>query len=200
MRYILVASGIDNFKLCYEKHDDDCIWAIDGGLRALQNEGIVPDVFVGDNDSAFSNSIVVKKQVVMLNTCKDVSDLEEALIIIQKKYSGEEVIIYNATGGRSDHYIANIRLLLKYSNMNITIEDSSNKIYLIKNNKEITKTKYKYISFFNVYDDTIITLKGFKYNLTDYNMKRFDNLCLSNEIEKIGYVNTNKVIIAVEAN
>ena len=71
---------------------------------------------------------------------------------------------------------------------------------MIKNTKEITKDKYKYISFFNVYDDTIITLKGFKYNLSNYTMKRFDNLCLSNEIIKKGYVNVNKEIIAIEAN
>lgn len=199
MRYILVASGEDNFKQCYEKQNGDCVWAIDGGLKTLEKEGIIPDVFIGDNDSALSNDII-SKQTILINPCKDYSDLEEALMIINKEYNDEEVIIYNATGGRSDHFIANIRLLSKYDNMNITILDIYSKIYLIKNTKEITKDKYKYISFFNVYDDTIITLKGFKYNLSNYTMKRFDNLCLSNEIIKKGYVNVNKEIIAIEAN
>ena len=79
MRYILVASGEDNFKQCYEKQNGDCVWAIDGGLKTLEKEGIIPDVFIGDNDSALSNDII-SKQTILLNPCKDYSDLEEALM------------------------------------------------------------------------------------------------------------------------
>lgn len=202
MRYILVGSGINNLLNCYQKEVMDEIWAIDGGIKALYELKIIPNYFIGDNDSANLTNIKVTKETIILNPCKDVSDLEACLEIINSKYKGEEINIYNVTGGRCDHFLANIRLLIKYHNMHITIIDNQNKIYLISENNEykIKKSQYKYVSFFNIYDDTVISLNGFKYNLNNYHLERFNNLCLSNEIINEGVVTTNKKLICIEAN
>ncbi|MDE7162342.1 MAG: hypothetical protein K2N65_06275, partial [Anaeroplasmataceae bacterium] len=46
----------------------------------------------------------------------------------------------------------------------------------------IKKTEYKFISFFAL-EDTIITLEGFSYPLTNYYLKNTDPLTISNEIK-----------------
>ncbi|HRF70967.1 MAG TPA: thiamine diphosphokinase, partial [Candidatus Pelethenecus sp.] len=43
------------------------------------------------------------------------------------------------------------------------------------------KTDYKFISFFAL-TNTILTLEGFQYPLTNYNLKNTDPLTISNEI------------------
>ena len=60
----------------------------------------------------------------------------------------------------------------------------------------IPKNDYKYISFFSLNDDTMISLSGMKYNIENYNLKLKDNLCLSNEIlDEANISVTNKVLV-----
>ena len=47
------------------------------------------------------------------------------------------------------------------------------------------------VAFFN----TIISIVDFKYQVQSHILNRFDNLCLSNELEDKGVVRTNKKII-----
>ena len=54
-------------------------------------------------------------------------------------------------------------------------------MYLICKDKTITKTNYKYISFFAL-EDSIISLSGFKYNIDNYSLKLYNPLAISNEI------------------
>ncbi len=199
MRYIIVGAGNESFVNCFKAQKDDFYIAVDGGIKSLEKRNIMPDIFVGDNDSAHKSNIQVKVKKIILNPIKDKSDLEYVLKMVFQNYNSEEILIYNATGKRADHSLANIRLLLIYNNLNITIIDEYNRIYLIKDTKEITKSSYKYISFFNVYDNTEITLKGFKYELDKHILSRFDNLCLSNEIIDKGIIKVNKKVICIES-
>jgi thiamine pyrophosphokinase len=64
----------------------------------------------------------------------------------------------------------------------------------------IPKNDYKYISFFSLNDDTMISLSGMKYNIENYNLKIDDNLCLSNEIITQCEVITNDYILIIESN
>lgn len=198
MRYILVCSGSDTFCKCYKKHSDDVIYAIDGGMRVINNSDYSADVYIGDVDS-LSKEEIVARAINIFSPEKDYSDLELAIKMIEDKYNNEEIIIYNATGMRMDHQEANIRFLFKYNHMNIKLVDDYNEIFVIKDTIKILKDNYKYISFFNYLDDTYITLKGFKYNLDNYKMEKFDNLCLSNEIVDDATVETNKLILCIKS-
>lgn len=205
-RFILVASGEDDFtsiylEACDKKqiiNEKDYIIAVDGGLKTLNKLNITPDLFIGDNDS-YQNNINFNK---LLYKCeKDDSDLELALkyIIENYKEKNSEINIYNATGNRLDHFIANIRMIIKYSNLNIKMFDSINKIYLIKENTIISKSEYKYLSIFNVVENTYVTLKGFKYNTNNLLMNKCCNIGLSNEIITEGEIVTNHPLLVIEA-
>lgn len=201
MRYIVVCAGENHFKELYEKKDGDFIISVDGGYNYIREMNIIPDVHLGDNDSS-NCEYLVNKEIIKYNPIKDESDLELAILYINKIYNKEEVVIYNATGNRLDHFEANIRLILKYSDMNLYIVDNKNKVFLVNSNDDyimINKNNYKYISFFNYEDDTVITLEGFKYNLNNYKLRRFDNLCLSNEVISIGKLKANKPLLCIQS-
>ena len=215
-RYILVAAGEDKFTKLYEENkfitSDDFIIAVDGGLKVLEKNNLKPSIFIGDNDSNL-NDISYSK--LLYNSEKDESDFELAISYIKqniralnnknnnnnnnnKNNMNIEILVFNATGNRLDHFLSTIRTLIKNQDLNIKIIDDKNIIYLIKEKEEIKKdTNYKYVSFFNPYENTKITLKGFKYNLDNYIMDRHCNLCLSNQVIDVGVVKCNKAIISI---
>lgn len=204
-RYILVAAGEDTFTAIYQKNkfirESDYVIAVDGGLKVLEKNNIKPSIFIGDNDSNINN---VDYPKLLYKSEKDESDFELAISYVinsnSSKYKDVEILVYNATGRRLDHFISTIRTIVKNEDLNIKIIDDRNIIYLIKERETILEdANYKYISFFNLYDDTIITLKGFKYDLDKYKMDRYCNLCLSNQIIKEGKIFCNKPIIVIRS-
>ncbi len=210
-RYILVAAGEDTFTAIYQKNkfirESDYVIAVDGGLKVLEKNNIKPSIFIGDNDSNINN---VDYPKLLYKSEKDESDFELAISYVINSNSSEykdsldykdvEILVYNATGRRLDHFISTIRTIVKNEDLNIKIIDDRNIIYSIKERETILEdANYKYISFFNLYDDTIITLKGFKYDLDNYKMDRYCNLCLSNQIVKEGKIFCNKPIIVIRS-
>jgi thiamine pyrophosphokinase len=86
----------------------------DGGLRHALTLNLVPNIIVGDMDSAPADSLRNAEnqgaRLVRHPTSKDETDLELALILAVQE--GCEVIrIVGALGGRFDHAISNIMLL-----------------------------------------------------------------------------------------
>lgn len=174
---------------------EDVIWVgVDRGVYLLLKEEISPTIAVGDFDSVtdqewefIRNHVKHLKQV---QPEKDETDMELALLwAMEQKPS--IIRIFAATGGRLDHFLANIFMLTKdvYLSVDTTIEmiDTNNiisvhkpGIYSIEKDDE-----KKYISFLPM-TSTVkgITLRGFKYPLTDRHIERGSTLCISNELIK----------------
>ncbi len=96
----------------------------------------------------------------------------------------DELFIYGAfKGNRVDHLIGNISLLKMFKDINIKLVDEHNVAYLMHPGKhQVKKSNKKYVSFFAVDEVSNLTLIGFKYPLTNYHLRLFDPLCVSNEI------------------
>ncbi|GMQ77694.1 MAG: thiamine diphosphokinase [Anaerolineae bacterium] len=90
------------------------IIAADGGVKHLETLGRLPDLIIGDLDSADSELIVSlnRSGVRSINfpPDKDETDLELALIYSKQNFDSP-IHVFGATGGRIDHYLANILLL-----------------------------------------------------------------------------------------
>ncbi len=206
MIYKIVCAGVNTFKDVYKYDDEEVIIAVDGGFEIANKLNLKIDYFVGDFDSLSKNE---EKSIINIKhefhkSEKDETDFELALRYVLKQVTeADEIIVYNATGGRLDHYEGAIRLLKKYSKENIKIIDDRNEIFILdfEKNKSFTfeKDSYKYVSFFNIYDDTTISLKGFKYELSNYLMKSNDYLCISNEVLEIGIIYSNKDILVIKS-
>ncbi len=198
MIYKLVCASCDSFSNLYKKDENEIIIAVDGGYDILKKNNLKVNYFFGDKDS-FKDNEILSECIYEYNPIKDESDFDLVInyLINELKISHDECIyVYNATGGRLDHYQAIINTIVKNNDYKIIIFDECNCIFVSDYKMSIPKNDYKYISFFSLNDDTMISLSGMKYNIENYNLKLKDNLCLSNEIlDEANISVTNKVLV-----
>lgn len=93
-------------------HTGDFIIAADGGLKLIKDLGLKPDLIVADFDSA-PRSLAEKTNVpiTLLPVKKDDTDtMAAARIAVQKGF--REVLLLGATGGRLDHTLSNLAVVL----------------------------------------------------------------------------------------
>ena len=202
MIYKLVLAGNDSFIENYKKDENEFVIAVDGGYEVLKKYNIKIDAFFGDFDSMEKQDLPITNEHIY-SSIKDYSDFDLAInyLINEVKISHEdEVIIYNATGGRLDHYEAIVNTIIRNKDYNIVLIDNHNKIFMSDLESSFKQDNYKYISFFSVSDNTVLSLKGFKYEISNYHLKVFDNLCLSNEIINEGILRTNNKLLVIKAN
>ncbi|MBM7692313.1 thiamine pyrophosphokinase [Peribacillus deserti] len=176
------------------KDRPDVIWAgVDRGVYSLIRIGIQPNEAFGDFDSVTSEELnFLQEQLGHLHiypSQKDQTDLEIALEWAMSK-KPEKIILFGATGGRADHYLANIQLLAQPGLINqpqshIYIEDTTNILFLKTPGTYGVKKlqNKKYISFIPITPEIKgITLRGFKYPLENRNISMGSTLCISNEL------------------
>ncbi len=174
--------------------------AVDGGLKTLLSLGITPIVTIGDFDSLTDKELLNDVSTIKLPTMKDLTDTQEAIeYAIAKGY--KEIDIYGVTGNRLDHFVACLRMILKYKEVKITIYDNDNKIYLLKRgNHRLYKQGYKYISFYTP-SETILTTTGTIYDLDNYLLEYDDTLCTSNEMkDEACNVECNNYLYVIQSN
>lgn len=192
----------NNYKFNKNDFENAFIIGVDKGALFCHKNNIMMDLAIGDFDSisnADFNCINAKK-IIKLNPIKDQTDTKEAIDYC-KEY--DEIILLGAIQGkRIEHFYANLLLLNDYKNLKI--KDDSSFIFTAEENIEI-KNEYKYISIFSLEEESIISLSGMKYNLSNYILKKNDPLCISNEIiANLGKISIKKgrilIILSKEDN
>ncbi|MGW9855664.1 thiamine pyrophosphokinase [Staphylococcus hominis] len=173
---------------------------IDRGTLILSEQNIVPIFSVGDFDSVNDEEREILKKTLNIHPVKaEKNDTDLALGVeqaIQKGYT--EINIYGATGGRLDHFMGTLQILLKprYIKKEILIRviDKQNEIVLLDTGTHQLhpSDEYKYVSFIPVNGEVILSLSGFKYNLNHQHLEIGSTLTISNE------VNRPKAMIEVE--
>ncbi|KAB2337464.1 thiamine diphosphokinase [Cytobacillus depressus] len=189
-------------------HDDNIWVGVDRGVFTLITKGILPAIAFGDFDSVSQTEMAVieenTRKIRQYRPEKDETDMELALnwAIDQNP---KLIRIFGATGGRLDHFFANIQLLinptLHKKDIQIEMIDQRNIVfvkgpgtYSIKKTQEL-----KYVSFLPItLEVSDLTLKGFKYPLKDKHIPMGSTLCISNElISDNGNFSFSKGIIMV---
>ena len=188
----IVCAGVNEFSELYKESENEMLVGVDGGIYQIVNLGKKVDLAVGDFDSCNIEEVVMHcEKIRVFPKDKDYGDLELAIMEV-KDLEFDKIEIYNATGGRLDHYQATINVLAKYNNLNIEVIDKRNRIRVIDSNINIDDNDFKYLSLFAIDEGTRITLNGFKYPLNNYLLNRLDNLGLSNEVlEETGEIEVN---------
>lgn len=165
--------------------------AADAGLEFFYRNGRTPDIAVGDFDSVSGDVLAYFKEKnkiawERLNPVKDDTDTEFA---IRKALSlgAEKITLLGATGTRLDHVLGNIELLgvgLEYG-VPMEILDAHNRIRMTDCGLSLRRADQygKYVSLIP-YTPTVsgLTLTGFRYPLSDYTLRGFCTLGVSNEI------------------
>ncbi len=176
-----------------EFDQEDCMWlGVDKGVFTLLSLGITPNYAFGDFDSVSQEEWgVIENRVSNLRKYKpekDETDMELALDWALTK-EPSRIRIFGATGGRLDHFLGNVQMLLKAElnqlSTHIEIINRQNYLYVKgPGSYPIEKiAEKKYISFIPV-TPTVegLTLDGFKYPLRNCHISLGSTLCISNEL------------------
>lgn len=178
-----------------ERHKFDTVVCADSGLNTAYELGLKVDYFMGDFDSVSSNvlELYIDKKIpnsedagfVKYPAEKDATDTELVLDFVLEN-NPSAIVILGATGGRIDHLLANIGILLKALKKNVEayIVDSYNKIFLVQRETELYKDDMwnKYISFYP-YTEKVknLRLSGLKYELSGEDIEAGSSKTVSNE-------------------
>ncbi|MBR4027346.1 MAG: thiamine diphosphokinase [Lachnospiraceae bacterium] len=213
MRVVIVTGGYINDTFAIEwlkKNKYDYQIAADSGMEFFYRTGLEPNVIAGDFDSVkeeilsfFSQNPNIK--VIRLNPIKDDTDTEFAIRFAISE-GAEHITILGATGTRFDHVIGNIHLLGIGLEEGVTIElvDKYNRIRMVDSPFSMKKSEQfgKYVSFLPFAGNVKgVTLKGFRYPLTNATMESFCSLGVSNEIveEVVSMEIEEGILLMIEA-
>lgn len=180
--YIIIGNAVDIKRYQFEK--ERMIVGVDkGALLALQSN-VQLDYAVGDFDSLKADEIQFvfdnTKKVIRLDPVKDVTDTYFAYKEFNKGMD-RIIILGGIQGYRIEHFLANINLLKL--DKRVLIQDDFSLITRHDTPCEMVfqNDQYRFYSFFSN-GSSHISLKGFKFDLKNYELNDKDTLCISNEL------------------
>ena len=195
MKTAVIISGgsLDpDFALAFLREEKpELLIGADRGICFLKEKEIHPTHIVGDFDSASGEALEYFKQfpeipIRTFNPVKDFTDTAIAMELAMEE-GADRIYILGGTGTRLDHVVANIKLLSHAleRKKECILMDAHNRIRLIAQPLTIEKKKPygKYVSLFAFGGQVKgLTLRGFFYPLTEYDMEAENPLGVSNEI------------------
>ncbi|MBO5262223.1 MAG: thiamine diphosphokinase [Clostridia bacterium] len=181
MKTCYIACALD-CKIDFTLRSSDLVIGADRGYFTLVENGIKPNVAIGDFDS-YTGKIDCEKTIVF-PVKKD--DTDSALAINYAVEQGyKKIVVFGAIGGELDHTIANIALAADFANKSIDISfvDGENVLFAIHNSSvcfdENAKGRISVFSFGDraegVYE------KGLLYTLDNEALYNIRPLGVSNE-------------------
>lgn len=185
MKTLIISAGDSKNpeKLKKYAENSEFIICADGGYRYACENNIAPDLIIGDFDSLKSD-FPKNIENIRLPREKDETDTLFAFRYALKKRC-DDITVYGALGGeRMEHTYANICLLAEAleENVKAVITDGKTKCYMTDDKLCLNGKKGSYISVFSFSDVSYnVTLKGLKYELNGYTMKKSDSIGVSNE-------------------
>ncbi len=188
-RCVIVAAGeIHNYgsAISFLREDDYFIFC-DGGLSHAESLGIKPNLIVGDFDSCDSDVLSKYEEqceIIKLPREKDDTDTLYAVkLAVERGYS--DFLILGAMGGRFDHALGNISILLYLEGLGkkaVLIDDYS--VMQIAGSKPLLiEDTCSYFSVLTVAGDVSgVTIKNAKYPLENASLSADFQLGISNEV------------------
>ncbi len=195
-RALLISGGSLDPEFCRsftDRQKFDMVIAVDSGLGKALELGLPIDAAVGDFDSADPRSLEeghARKEIAWEIHKPEKDETDTELAVTKALEAGcRELVILGALGGRFDHALGNVHLLYYAAEKGAQayIVDPQNRISVLLEGRTFRKEELwgKYVSFLPLTMDVKgITLRGFKYPLTDRDICIGPCLCLSNELEE----------------
>ena len=151
-------------------------------LEKLNREGKRVLTYPARKDFSDSEAAVREAVRIIMDARQKADSIQETTDVY------DEIYLLGATGGRLDHFLANLAVLMIPTKLGIRawILDEKNRITLLREGCSLEKkhTFGKYVSLIPYTDEvTGVALKGFRYLLNGHTFTRDNTLGLSNEIE-----------------
>lgn len=189
----------------------DWMIAADSGMQFFFDAGMRPDHVIGDFDSVRCETLRYFEAqqtlgMTRLAVQKDDTDTEAAIRFAIAQGCGE-IHVLGGMGSRLDHMLANVGLLGigLTEGVSLFLVDPQNRVRMIKEELTIAKSKQygKFVSLLPVTPKvTGVTLYGMKYPLSDFTLRCYSSLGISNEIvdEEARICLREGVLLVVEAS
>ncbi len=156
--------------------------AADRGLDYALKAGIIPDIVVGDFDSAES-PVPNGVECIRVSPIKDDTDAMLAAETAMER-GCDELRFFCALGGRLDHTAANIQMLYALLERGIRAElyGIKERVYLLRGAAADIPRYDGYLSVFSYGDSAVVSESGVKYPLDRHRLTNSFPLGVSNEI------------------
>ncbi len=192
MKALIIGNGsVFKYDTLLEYVDiSDYFICCDGGIKYFYECGIVPNIIIGDLDSAEKKYVdYFKNKNVLFKTFqpeKDFTDMELSLLYaldLCHEFKFDEIFIFGGIGTRFDHSLANAHILRKALDRGVLawLIDENNKICLVDKHIKLSGRKNDLISLIPFTTEVFgVTTKGLYYSLFDTSMKIGDSIGISN--------------------
>ena len=187
------AAILDYENICSYFREDDYFIFCDCGLNHLQklrtaSASLTPDLIIGDFDSYDRSKLADSKvdgiETIVLPVVKDETDTAFAASEALRR-GCREVLIIGAVGGRLDHTLVNLSLLLKLhrAGCKATLIDDYSEIWIQAKEPSCIEGSCKYFSLVNLFGSAHdITITGAKYNVSGAEIEPDEQYATSNEV------------------
>lgn len=164
--------------------------------RLVEQHNIIPHHIIGDCDSISHHLYEEFKSIVTKIEDQDTNDLTKA-INLANSLKLNNIVILGATGMREDHAVANISLLIKYSQLIEKIALISDYgIFTVSNSTSSIKTfSGQQISIFSPIPETTITCSDLKWPLLNFKCQSWHSGTLNEATGNHITVTSNNPII-----
>lgn len=195
--YVVTYPTPKDIKSLISIKDDDVIIGVDQAVFYLYKQRIRIDLAVGDFDSLKQQGLLHTIKTEKLPVKKDVTDTFYALKRAYEMSPDKVILIGGDAGERLEHMVAHMMLFHHFPSLKMITDKST--LY-----KASESTEIKHQGFVNIfpYPEAQISLKGFEYPLSDYHMKPYDMLGISNKLSSdVGeIIITSGSILIIETN
>lgn len=179
---LIITGGYINLEKAKEYIKDfSIVIAADSGYSAAKKLNIKPDIVLGDFDSLEETNIVCDNILTVPAEKDDTDTMLACNTAIE--HGATNLLILGGTGGRADHFLANVFFLetLSVQGIKATLTDGENTVRIIKDETVSIKNNGGYFSVFAV-DECTVSLSGCKYPLEKYRLVRTNPFAVSNEV------------------
>lgn len=158
---------------------------VDYGAYILASLGIHMVAAVGDFDSVNDVQLDLIRQfssvIEQLSPIKKETDTEVAITYaIQHQY--QEITVIGGLGGRLDHSLANMHLLLRHQQYKLRLQDGTNRMQVFPPGVYVLqRDHYRYVSLF-AFNDAVFSIQDVRYPVQQKKLRLGDVYAISNEI------------------
>jgi thiamine pyrophosphokinase len=172
MKCVIVTGGDAPRKIDLQKQISDAplVIAVDGAADLFDRWGLVPHYIIGDMDTAASGSLSrladAGAVAVTLQREKNETDSEAAMNFALKS-GADDIVILGATGGRFDHTMGNIAMLVRAARASARcrIIDKMNEMWAATGEHDVFGRIGQTVSIVALTGDLIVTAANLKYPL-----------------------------------
>lgn len=185
MKAVIYAAGLKPSNNLLRSVEGDLCIAVDGAAAYLNAAGIVPDLLIGDFDSAKEEDVRKMRaagvKVIALSKEKDDTDtffaVKQALLL-----GANEIVLIGCYGGRMDHTLANLLLPIYALNegATLTLITEDEILFAATGGVTVPARKGDTVSVFSLESAKMKSSRGLFYPLNGLELSPLNPIGISN--------------------